>query len=133
TPIVSTNASAGTVSIIEKSPARTSASPPPGGPNPPQGTPSGARPPGPPSGPPGGDWEQTVVRVGNGSEGFDVSPDAKEVWVANSQDGTISIINFRSKTVSDTLAANVPGGNRLKFTPDGKRVLVSSLRDGNLT
>ena len=84
-------------------------------------------------GPPGGDWEQTVIRVGNGSEGFDVSPDAKEVWVANSQDGTISIINFSSKTVSDTVAANVPGANRLKFTPDGKRVLVSSLRDGNLT
>lgn len=83
--------------------------------------------------PPGGDWEQRVVKVGNGSEGFDVSPDGKEIWVANAQDGTISIINFSSKTVSDTLTANVPGANRLKFTPDGKRVLVSSLRDGNLT
>ena len=62
-----------------------------------------------------------------------MSPDGKEIWVANSQDGTISIINFASKTVIDTVAANVPGANRLKFTPDGSRVLVSSLRTGELT
>ena len=127
TRIVTTNTSAGTVSIIEKSPARTSASPPPGAPNPPQGTPAGARPPGPPSGPPGGDWNQTVVKVGNGSEGFDVSPDGKEIWVANAQDGTISIIDFAAKKVTQTLAANVRGANRLKFTPDGKLAFVSTL------
>jgi len=127
TRIVTTNTSAGTVSIIEKSPARTSASLPPLGPNPPQGTPAGARPPGPPSGPPGGDWNQTVVKVGNGSEGFDVSPDGKEIWVANAQDGTISIIDFAAKKVTQTLAANVRGANRLKFTPDGKLAFVSTL------
>jgi DNA-binding beta-propeller fold protein YncE len=125
--IVTTNVSSGTVSIIEKVAARPPGRPPGQSPHPNAPPPPGRM------GPPGGDWEQTVVRVGNGSEGFDVSPDAKEVWVANSQDGTISIINFSSKTVSDTVAANVPGANRLKFTPDGKRVLVSSLRDGNLT
>jgi DNA-binding beta-propeller fold protein YncE len=64
--------------------------------------------------------------VGNGSEGFDVSPEGKEIWVANAQDGTISIIDFREKKVIQTLDANVRGANRLKFTPDGKRVLVSS-------
>jgi len=74
-----------------------------------------------------------VVKVGNGSEGFDVSPDGKEIWVANSQDGTISIITAASKNVTDTISANVPGANRLKFTPDGARVLVSSLRTGDLT
>jgi YVTN family beta-propeller protein len=74
-----------------------------------------------------------VVKVGNGSEGFDVSPSGKEVWVANAQEGTISIVNLASKTVTDTIAANVPGANRLKFTPDGARVLVSSLRAGDLT
>ncbi len=31
-----------------------------------------------------------------------------------------------------TLDAKVFGANRLKFTPDGKLVLISSLRDGNL-
>jgi YVTN family beta-propeller protein len=120
--IFTTNVNSGTVSIIEKVAARASGAP--AGPN---------SPPPPPRGPMGGDWDQTVIRVGNGSEGFDVSPGGKEIWVANAQDGTISIINVASKTVSETLAANVSGANRLKFTPDGTKVLVASLRDGNLT
>jgi YVTN family beta-propeller protein len=73
------------------------------------------------------DWDETVVPVGRGAEGFDVSPDGKAIWAANAQDGTISIIDVASKKVTDTLAANVNGANRLKFTPDGGRVFVSSL------
>jgi len=73
------------------------------------------------------DWDETVVPVGRGAEGFDVSPDGKQIWAANAQDGTISIIDVASKRVTDTLAANVNGANRLKFTPDGKHVFVSSL------
>jgi YVTN family beta-propeller protein len=87
---------------------------------------------GPPPGPPGGDWDETVVRVGNGSEGFDISPDHKEIWVGNSQEGTISVIDFASKKVVDTIAANARGANRLKFTPDGARVFVSTLSGGEL-
>ena len=118
--IVTTNTVSGTVSIIEKSTAR--------GPGPPHGpNNSPGPPPGGPPGPPGGDWEETVVRVGNGSEGFDVSPDGREIWAGNAQDGTISIIKVATKNVTQTLAANVRGVNRLKFTPDGARVLVSSL------
>jgi DNA-binding beta-propeller fold protein YncE len=120
--IITTNVSSGTVSIIDKTPPRAPAAPA----NNPSAAPR-------PMAPPGGDWDQRVVKVGNGSEGFDVSPDGKEIWVANAQDGTISIISAESKSVTDTLSANVPGANRLKFTPDGRRVLVSSLRDGNLT
>jgi YVTN family beta-propeller protein len=124
--VVTTNVSSGSVSIIEKSPVP--ANPPPQkAANPSQGTGAGAPPPGPPPGAPGGDWNQTVIKVGNGSEGFDVSPDGKEIWVANSQDGTISIIDFAEKKVTQTLNANVGGANRLKFTPDGKLVFVSSL------
>jgi YVTN family beta-propeller protein len=73
------------------------------------------------------DWEEAVIRVGNGAEGFDVSPDGKEIWAANAQDGTISVISFAEKKVIETLAANVRGANRLKFTPDGTKVFVSSL------
>jgi YVTN family beta-propeller protein len=65
--------------------------------------------------------------VGRGSEGFDVTPDGKELWAANAQDGTISIIDVAGKMVTQTLAANVRGANRLKFTLDGKRAFVSSL------
>jgi len=121
--IITTNVSSGSVSIIEKTAGRAGG--PPAGPPPGPG-------PGRPMGPPGGDWDETVVKVGNGSEGFDVSPDAKEVWVANAQDGTISIIDIAAKKVTDTLAANVGGANRLKFTPDGHKVFVSSLRLGTV-
>lgn len=120
--IVTTNVSSGTVSIIDRIPPHAPGAPASSMHNPP-----------PRPAPPGGDWEQTVVKVGNGSEGFDLSPDHKEIWVANAQDGTISVINFASKTVTETISANVPGANRLKFTPDGSRVLVSSLANGDLT
>jgi YVTN family beta-propeller protein len=46
--------------------------------------------------------------------------------VANAQDGTISVLDIAAKKVAATLAANVPGANRLKFTPDGKLALVSA-------
>jgi YVTN family beta-propeller protein len=80
-----------------------------------------------------GDWDETVVAVGRGAEGFDVSPDGKALWAANAQDGTISIIDIATRRVTDTLAANVNGANRLKFTPDGKLVLVSTLSGPDLT
>ena len=75
---------------------------------------------------PMGNWQLTVVPVGSGSEGFDVAPDGKEAWVANASDGTISILDIASKKVIATLAADVPDANRLKFTPDGRMVLVSA-------
>jgi YVTN family beta-propeller protein len=125
--IITTNVSSGTVSIIEMQPSRMPG-PPRGGMGPPSGAGAGGPPPGGPMGPmPRKDWNETVIRVGNGSEGFDVSPDQKEIWVANAQDGTISVIDIAAKKVVETIAANVPGANRLKFTPDGKRVLVSTL------
>jgi len=74
------------------------------------------------------DWNETVVPVGRGSEGFDISPDGREIWVANAQDGTISVVDRDKKTVVATLAAKVDGANRLKFTPDRKLVVVSLIR-----
>ena len=81
----------------------------------------------------GGDWNETVVAVGKGSEGFDVSPDGKEIWVANAGEGTVSIIDVAAKQVTQTLAADVAGANRLKFTPDGKLALISTLRGPDVT
>lgn len=74
------------------------------------------------------DWDEVHIAVGRGSEGFDVTPDGKEIWVANAGDGTISIIDAVTKKSAQTLNANVMGANRLKITPDGKLALVSSLR-----
>jgi YVTN family beta-propeller protein len=127
--IITTNVSSGTVSIIDMQPIRMPG-PPPGGMPPPNGAQAGpgSPPPAQPGGPmPRKDWNETVVRVGNGSEGFDVSPDHREVWVANAQDGTISVIDIAARKVVETIQAKVGGANRLKFTPDGKQVLVSTL------
>jgi YVTN family beta-propeller protein len=122
--IVTTNVNAGTVSLIEMQPLRMPG-PPPGAPRPQTGP--GGPPPGGPGGPmPRKDWNETVIRVGNGSEGFDVSPDHKEIWVANAQDGTLSVIDIAAKKVVATLATKTQGANRLQFSPDGRRVLVSS-------
>jgi DNA-binding beta-propeller fold protein YncE len=78
------------------------------------------------------EWMQTVISVSDGSEGFDVSPNGRELWTAASQDGFIWIIDIAAKNVSAKIDAKVLGANRLKFTPDGIRVLVSSLRTGDL-
>ena len=128
--IYTTNVSSATVTILEKV-ALPPMGPPPGAP-PAAGM--GAPPPGGPAtgGPPRMDWNETVIPVGKGSEGFDVSPDGRELWTANAQDGTLSVIDIPAKKVVATLDAKVFGANRLKFTLDGKHVLISSLRGGDL-
>lgn len=125
--IYTTNVSSATVSILEQI-ALPPMGPPPG--SGPAGPPSG--PPPSQSGPPRMDWTETVIPVGKGSEGFDVSPDGRELWTANAQDGTLSIIDLAQKKVVATLDAKVFGANRLKFTLDRKHVLISSLRGGDL-
>jgi YVTN family beta-propeller protein len=123
--IATTNVSSATLSILEKTEGSTGMPPgPPPGAGPQFGPPPGM-PQGPPPSPPGGDWSETVIPVGRGSEGFDISPDGKEAWVANAGDGTISVIDIAAKKVTATLAADARGANRLKFTPDGKLVLVT--------
>ena len=70
--------------------------------------------------------------MSRGSEGFDVSPDGRELWTAASDDGSIAIIDIASKKLSSKIDAKVLGANRLEFTPDGKRVLISTLRSGDI-
>jgi YVTN family beta-propeller protein len=134
--IMTTNVNSATVTILEHTdqPAGMPPGPPPGaqgGGGSPQWHGAGVPPAGqgrggPPPGPPGGDWVETVIPVGRGSEGFDVTPNGKQAWVANAWDGTISVIDIAQKKVTATIAANARGANRLKFTPDGARALVSA-------
>src|SRR5215472_14746300 len=77
-------------------------------------------------------WNQTVVPVGKGPEGNDVSPDGRELWAANSRDGTVSVIDVAQKKVVQTIDLKTRRSNRLKFTPDGKLVLISDLDAGEL-
>lgn len=129
--VYTTNVSSGTVSILVDTLIQF------GGPPPGRNPPAGATPPA--SGPPPGfrpqphkDWVQTVIPVSRGSEGFDVSPDGKQLWTAAADDGTIAVIDLGIKKVVDKIDARVLGANRLQFTPDGKMVLISSLRNGDI-
>ena len=79
------------------------------------------------------DWVQHIIPTARGSEGFDVSPDGKELWTASGMDGSITVIDLVHKDLSARINAQVNGANRLKFTPDGKMVLISSLQNGELT
>ncbi|HYL83285.1 MAG TPA: YncE family protein [Candidatus Angelobacter sp.] len=72
-------------------------------------------------------WNATNIAVGKGPEGGDLSPDGHEYWAANSGDGSISIIDVAMKKVKQTLDVKTNRSNRLKFTNDGKLVLVSDL------
>ena len=77
-------------------------------------------------------WTEVDVAVGKGPEGFDVSPDGREVWAANSHDGTVSVIDVASRKVVANFDIHTKFANRVKFTPDGKLVLVSDLATGDL-
>jgi DNA-binding beta-propeller fold protein YncE len=126
--IITSNVSSATISIIELVSASMGGfGPPPG--NPPGNSTASSAPPaaGPPSGGPRKTWRVTNIAAGRGVEGFDISPGSKEIWAANAQDGTVTIIDLTSKRVTDTVPVSVRGANRLKFTPDGKRVLISGL------
>jgi YVTN family beta-propeller protein len=77
-------------------------------------------------------WNATVVPVGKGPEGFDVTPDGRELWAAQSRDGAVSIVDLAQKKVTGTIDLQTKRSNRLKFTPDGKAALVSDLDAGEL-
>ena len=115
--IITSNVNSATMSILDQTM---------GGGRGPGGRGPGGPPPG-RGGTPMPNWSQTVIPVGRGAEGFDVSPDGREVWAANAQDGTVSVIDLAARKVVATLDVHVNGANRLKFTPDGKRVFVSCL------
>ena len=149
--IFTSNVSSNTISIIERTsppqgrpggpgggPPGGPGEPPPGGPDGPPPERAGGPPPGGPGpggpGPGGGgpSWKQTVVSVGRGPEGFDLSPDGKQIWTAHMGDGHVSVIDVATKRVVRTFDAGARSPNRLKFTTDGKRVLISEIFGGGL-
>jgi YVTN family beta-propeller protein len=132
--IFTTNVASATVSILEERAVgrRGGGGPPPGA------APPGTPPPGAAgrgqagrgAGPvpfPTTDWFVTTIPVGAGAEGYDLSPDGRELWVANAQAGTVSVIDVAAKKVAETLTVAFRSANRLKFTPDGKYAFISDL------
>lgn len=73
----------------------------------------------------------TTIETGAGSEGLTISPDDKEVWVANNRADTISVIDVPTLKVVATIPAKAYA-LRVVFTPDGSKVLMSSTKTGEL-
>jgi YVTN family beta-propeller protein len=114
--IVASNAGSGTMSIfdrIQSKPVTVPGAPPE------------------PSSYTASSWKHTLIPVGQAAEGFAVSPDEREVWVGN-DDGTLSIIDLSAEKVATTVTADTRGANRLKFTSDGRLILVTTHTGKNL-
>lgn len=88
-----------------------------------------------------------VVPTGAGSEGLDVTPDGKEIWVANRQADTVSVVDAATLEVVAEIDVSPDGGGpqpaqgaarprsfpiRVKVTPDGGHALVSNAFAGDV-
>jgi YVTN family beta-propeller protein len=79
-----------------------------------------------------GTYRISQIAVGKGPEGIDISPDGGEVWAANSGDGTVSIIDVGSCRVIGAVDVKTKRSNRVRFTTDGRSVLISDLGAGEV-
>lgn len=77
------------------------------------------------------EWRQTLVNVGTGAEGFDISADGKELWTAR-PDGYIVLVDLAKKQVKAKINTHVLGLHRIRLTPDGKTLCIVSVKTGDL-
>jgi YVTN family beta-propeller protein len=77
-------------------------------------------------------WNHTVLNVGKGPEGLDLSPSGRELWTAHSRDGAVSVIDVPSRKIVHNLNIGTKRSNRLKISPDGRHALVSDLDAGEV-
>ena len=108
--IVASNADSGTLSIFNRIEIKPSVVP--GAPAPPASYTTSS-------------WTQTLILSGKGAEGFSVSPDERTAWVGDAA-GTISLVDLASAQPAGTIKTYMAGINRLRFTPDGKLVLITT-------
>ncbi len=73
-----------------------------------------------------------VIKTGAGTEGIDVSPDSKHVWVSNRAENTISVIDTRLDSVITKFESNGDFPVKLKFNPNGKEVWVTNNRSSTV-
>jgi DNA-binding beta-propeller fold protein YncE len=65
-------------------------------------------------------------------EGMALSPDGNEFWALHMHAKKISIINVQEKKLVDTISFEGGLNNRIKFTKDGKYVLMNELQGNEL-
>lgn len=77
-----------------------------------------------------GAWKETFVNVGRGPEGIDITDDGTKVYVGCG--GEIAIVDLNSQTKVDSIVTGKARAARVKLTPDGKYILGTDGRLGNL-
>jgi YVTN family beta-propeller protein len=70
--------------------------------------------------------------TGAGAEGLDVSPDGREVWVANRSANTVSVVDVAADSVTAQLESGGEFPIRVKFTPDGRQAWVSNAKSNEV-
>jgi YVTN family beta-propeller protein len=78
------------------------------------------------------DYKLTVIPVGRSPEAIALSPDGRQVWTATAGDSHIAIVDVATGSVSEKVPIRSQQINRLQFTPDGKRALLSDPSNGDL-
>jgi len=68
------------------------------------------------------DDDPVVIETGPGAEGLDVSADGREVWVANRQEESITVVDTESLEVIATLDSR-PYAGRVEMGPNGYAVV----------
>lgn len=74
-------------------------------------------------------WLHSKVLTTKGIEGFHVDPAEKELWAIAPDDENIYILDLLEHRVKRKLNTKRLGGHRLKFSNDGKFVLVTNIRE----
>jgi outer membrane autotransporter protein len=62
-----------------------------------------------------------------------VNPTGTQVYVGNTSDGTISVINTATNSVVTTINVGIFGSAGLAFTPDGTRVYVANMASNSVS
>ena len=73
----------------------------------------------------------TETHVGEGPEGVALSPDGSALWVANRDDGSVTVLDpYTLAPITTMVSGRAPV--RIAFTPDGARAVVVNAGDGSV-
>lgn len=86
----------------------------------------------------GDDKNQLIAEVPVGREpnGVAVSPDCRSIYVANTVDGTVTVLAFNPDTQAVAVTTTIPVGTEpygVAITPNGKKVYVTNARSNSVS